>query len=386
MPIYFLGPDFDIERTAAIERKLRNVIPDLLKIKDIEGIARGGGGQPTEKSYVLLVNQSKESGHLTKLIDMALRYRDRIFFILISDDISAVDYKRLMRTGNADWVSTSAVPHEVLEIISRRRIGSEAASARRAPVIASFVPSAGGVGNSTLAVEVAAQLKSSKATADRSICIVDLDFQNSHVCDHLDIEPRLQIQEISSDPERLDEQLFDIFISRHSSGLHVFAAPRTKFDFCDLNVTALDLLFDMISTRYDLVIIDLPVTWFSWTFQIISGSDGLIVTGLNTIPGLRQLAETMAAVRDARNAAGQLAVVVNRCSRGLMGGVARRGHVEKVLGRQQVFYVRDDPAVLQSINTGAPMALASASSKSSKEIALIGEFCAGLESSRAAVS
>jgi pilus assembly protein CpaE len=385
MPIYFLSPEFDIERTAAIERKIRNVIPDLLKIKDIEGVARGGSGHPNEKNYVLLVTQSKESGHFAKLIDMALRYRDRIFFILISDDISAVDYKRLVRTGSADWVSANAVPHEVLEIISRRRIGSEAGSAKRAPVIACFVPSAGGVGNSTLAVEVAAQLKTSKTTSDRNICIVDLDFQNSHVCDHLDIEPRLQIQEISSDPERLDEQLFDIFISRHSSGLHIFAAPRTKFDFCDLNVAALDLLFDMISTRYDLVIIDLPVIWFSWTFQIISGSDGLIVTGLNTIPGLRQLAETMAAVRDARPAAGQLAVVVNRCARGLMGGVARRRHVEKVVGRQQVFYVRDDPAVLQSINTGTPMALTSASSKSSKEIALVGEFCAGLKSSRAAV-
>src|SRR5262249_7888351 len=147
---------------------------------------------------------------------------DRGFFILISEDIAASDYKRLVRTGGADWVSAAAVPQEVLDIMSRQRSGIDARPASRGePVVVCFAPSAGGVGNTTLTVEVASYLKSSKPTKHREICIVDLDFQSSHVCDHLDIEPRLQIQEISSSPERLDEQLFDIFVSRHASGLHV---------------------------------------------------------------------------------------------------------------------------------------------------------------------
>ena len=36
------------------------------------------------------------------------------------------------------------------------------------------------------------------------VCLIDLDFQSSNVCDYLDIEPRLQIREISADPDRLD--------------------------------------------------------------------------------------------------------------------------------------------------------------------------------------
>ena len=93
-----------------------------------------------------------------------------------------------------------------------------------------------------LAVEIGVYLKTNKPTKDRNICIVDLDFQSSHICDHLDIEARFQIDEISSNPERLDSQLFDIFISRHSTGLHVFAAPRRRFDVCNLNLSALDIL------------------------------------------------------------------------------------------------------------------------------------------------
>lgn len=385
MPVYFLSANFDIEKGAAIERQVRTAIPDLIRITSLEEVAQNVSGEPNQQNYVLLVASPRESGHFGKIIEAASRNRDHMFLILISDDISTNDYKRLVRTGRADWVSASAVPQEIIDIISRQRAGSQAMPARRVePVVVSFVPSAGGVGNTTLAVEMSAYLGTNKATANRRICIVDLDFQSSHVCDYLDIEPRLQIQEISSNPERLDDQLFNIFVSRHSSGLHVFAAPRTKFNFCDLNVSALDRLFDMISTRYELVVIDFPVTWFAWTFQIIAGSDGVVVTGINTIPGLRQMAETVAAVRDACRASSQVAVAVNRCEHRLMGGIVRRHHIEKVLGREKVFCVRNDPMMMQSVNTGTPMALTNAARKVSKEIASLGVFCAGLRSSQVA--
>src|SRR5262249_34976395 len=136
----------------------------------------------------------------------------------------------------------------------------------RAPIKPSvtigFVPTAGGVGNTTLTVEVAAYLKTNKRTLDRKICIIDLDFQTSHVCDYLDTEPRLRIEEISNAPERLDDQLFELFRSHHASGIDVFAAPRTKFASENLNINALDALFSMITSRYDLVLIDFPVVWF----------------------------------------------------------------------------------------------------------------------------
>jgi len=381
MPVYFFSADFDLERVAGIERTIRAAIPDLIRIKQINEISKSRADSPHDTKYLLIAALASDRATYSALIGMT-RDLTNVFSILITDEISATDYKRLVRTGSADWVSTKAAPQEILEIISRRRVDAAPRSDRRLPVIASFVPCAGGVGNTTLTVEVATSLKTNKATANRNICIVDLDFQTSHVCDHLDIEPRLQIEEISNNPERLDEQLLDIYVSRHACGLHVFAAPRTKFNFCDLNLSALDVLFNMMSTRYDLIIIDCPATWFAWTPQIISGSDGFIITGLNTIPGLRQLAEMVAVIRDARHPSAHMAVAVNRCERGLLGGIAHRHHVEKVLGREKIFFIRNEPMVLQSINTGTPMALSRTARKTSEEIASIARFCADLKSIR----
>src|SRR5262249_6709818 len=160
------------------------------------------------------------------------QYREQMFFILISEDISASDYKRLMRTGGADWGSATKAPQEIMEIFARRRgtpKNAVASGEGRPPVAHGFCSNAGGRRNATLVGEIGVQLKTGKTTKERKICAIDLDFQTSHLCDCLDTEPRLQIQEIAASPERLDAQLFEIFISRHSSGLDVFAAPRSKF-------------------------------------------------------------------------------------------------------------------------------------------------------------
>jgi pilus assembly protein CpaE len=405
MAIYILSAGSEAARAGIVEQRIRRAIPDLTRIGNIQElfdkVARGSN----DPIYLLTVAPTRDQDHFARLAESTASYRGRIFFVLISDEISASDYKALVRRGDADWVSVGADPQEIIDIIARHRRRKEAEYAGDAggtkPIAVSFVPSAGGVGNTTLALEVAIKLKSDKATRHRSICIVDLDFQGSHVCDYLDIEPRLKIQEILDNPERLDAQLFDIFISRHGSGLHVFAAPRSKIDFCELNVSALDAFFNLASLRYDLILIDLPSTWFAWTDQVVSASDGIIVTGVNTIPGLRQTVETLAAVRAAGQSAlghlsaldttpgrgqdpltSQIAVAINRCRRRFVGGVMHKHHVEAVLGGERIFYVGQESMALQSVNTGTPIGLAAPRGAFAREIAAIAAFCAGLKSSR----
>jgi pilus assembly protein CpaE len=129
----------------------------------------------------------------------------------------------------------------------------------------------------------------------------------------------------------------------------------------------------MVSARYNLILIDLPATWFSWTSQIVAVSDGILVTGLNTVPGLRQTAEILSCVREI--ARGEVASIVNRCERRLFGNIARRHHIEGAIGNGKIFYVAEEPMALQSINTGAPMAQTRYHRAIGKEIAAIGAFC-----------
>jgi pilus assembly protein CpaE len=209
---------------------------------------------------------------------------------------------------------------------------------------------------------------------------LDLDLQASHICDYLDIEPRFHIEEIVQNPDRLDAQLFDLFVSRHAaSGADVLATPRNRRASIALNMAALDALFRFISEQYDLVIVNVPPTWFDWTDQILAVCDLTIVTGLNNVPGLRQIAETLQEVKSVERVSPQIVVVLNRCESGLVGGIARRRHVNRVLGNQTVVYVREDTAAANhSLNTGVPVSITSRTSKITKDVRALTSLVSGL--------
>jgi pilus assembly protein CpaE len=386
MPVFLLKTSPISARQAAVEARLKAAIPDLAEASSLDAIVKSAATDKDDAAIAIVVLPEGDRDSFNRFVDFAARYGREIFLVLIGDEISASDYKRLIRRGGADWASAQADPAEVIEIIARRRRESDARSAGAPaggrPVTISFVPSAGGVGNTTLVVETAALLKSDKTTRQRDICIVDLDFQTSHVCDYLDSEPRLQIAELSSAPERLDQHLFESFRTRHSSGIDIFAAPRSKFSWDSLDINALDALFSMVARHYGLVLIDHPVSWFPWTAQVIAASDAGIITGINTIPCLRQVSETLAQVRASALQSVQIGVAVNKCERTLLGAISRQKQVEMVLREERLFFIANRPESIESIDMGQPMMLGSAAGRLRKDLAPLAKFVAELQSTR----
>jgi pilus assembly protein CpaE len=385
MAIFLLrGPGSE----GAVEADLRAAIPGLIEVASFNRIIeRKSVADRDQSATALVVAQPGDLGYFDRLVEFAAQHHNEIFLILISDEISASDYKRLVRTGGAEWASAKAGSREVVEIITRREQQERASDKRSGvsrnfqPVTVAFIPSAGGVGNTTLIIESAIYLQTNKATPERKICIVDLDFQTSHVCDYLDSEARLQIAEFSNAPDRLDEHLLDSFKTSHSSGIDVFAAPRSKFPSEELNIEALDALFSMIAKRYDLVFIDFPVTCYSWTAQVIAACDGAVITGLNTIPSLRQVLETLTFLRAAAVNL-KIGIAINRCDKNLLGSIPGRKHVERLLPDEELFFVGKRAEAVESVNMGVPMMLGPSARKMRDEFSGLAAFCAGLKSAR----
>jgi pilus assembly protein CpaE len=385
MAVYLLQAGVDPARFAEIEGKLKPSLPSLARIASFEDIGRREKARAGERIYVLLIAPSTEPEYFSTLVTTLGRYRGSEYFILISGEISATNYKQLVRDGNADWASEAGLPKDVVDIIARVDAKPVPAQVSNRPKVVAFVPSAGGVGNSTLAMETAVQLAKRSGAKGGKVCLIDLDFQTSHVCDYLDIEPRLKVEEIIDAPHRLDSQLLDVFVTHHSSGLYVLAAPRGKFQDRDLNIDreltieVLSALFDLLAQRFAQIVIDLPLARHSWTTPVLAASQSIFVTGRNTVPGLRQIAETMTAIREQGEVTAVVRPVVNNCEFGMFGRIARVDHVERVLGQEaQPFVVRHARAALECINVGAPMSVAAPSDKAVKDVGKIVKFCAEL--------
>ena len=161
MAIFLLRGSADPKTRSAVESELLAAIPDLTDAPSFKWILEQTSGEGRgEPEIVLAVTSAVDQGHFDRMVEIAAEYRNDIYLILVSEEISASDYKRLVRTGGADWASAKGAPREVADIIGRRRqqlrspgVPASRGDESRQPVTISFVPSAGGVGNTTLAVE-----------------------------------------------------------------------------------------------------------------------------------------------------------------------------------------------------------------------------------------
>ena len=380
MAVYLLAPDSATGATEGIKAKLRSIVSDLVEVTSLEQIAAALGRHRDHKTIVIFVSPVLAKSGFDNLVNLAVRYRDEIFFLLVSNEISAIDYKSLVRSGGADWVPAGGGLDEVPELLSRQihSVSADVVTRPEMPraMVVSFVPAAGGVGNTSIALEVALQIRRAKRTKNWKICYFDLDFQTSHVSDLLDTEPRLQIEDIVDHPERLDDQLFELFVNHHGSGLDIVATPKSKTDPCNIGVAALDVLLDRIVNKYDLVVLDLPVFWFSWTIPTLQNSDVILITAVNSVPSLRQLRLTLNDVLQAKSPSSQLAVIINRVENGLFGGVKRRQRVEKVIGGQKVFFVHEDPQAVVRADRGLPAGLGGPG-RFLKDFTALADFCSG---------
>jgi pilus assembly protein CpaE len=218
-----------------------------------------------------------------------------------------------------------------------------------------FLPAAGGVGNTTLALATAFQLHNSVARG-ASTCVVDLNLQQGSCAEYLDLEPRFDIAEIENQPERLDRQLLDVMLSKHESGLCVLAAPNSPTEMRTFDTSVVVRMLDLVSAYFDNVVIDLPQTWFPWTQTVLLGTNRLFVVSEMTVPCLRQAHRLMASIRTISAGAVSPSVIVNRFEkRGADGGV-RTEDIKEMLGERFAGGVANNyRLVREAVDRGVPV-------------------------------
>ena len=197
----------------------------------------------------------------------------------------------------ADFLVKPVPPVDLVRDLRARRQAAPMPTTSEAQIY-TFLPAVGGAGVTTLAIQTAMLLLNSGPRGRAITCLVDLDFQHGACADYLDIEPRLDLEEIEPRPERLDRQLLEIMLSRHASGLDVIAAPNRPAEMRSFDPDMVTRLLDLVSSHFDHVVIDMPRTWFSWTDSVLLGTNRLFIVSEMTVPGLRHARHLVAAIRE----------------------------------------------------------------------------------------
>ena len=268
-------------------------------------------------------------------------------------DVSVARHLLQMRV--ADFVVKPVQPLDLVRACARAAQGAQNGGTSEATIY-TFLPASGGVGLTTLAIETAMQLLKGDGGQKSSTCLVDLDFQHGSCCDYLDLEPRLDLDEIEPRPDRLDRQLLEVMISEHSSGLKVIAAPSRPAEMRSFDFEVVTRLLDLVAAHFDNVVIDVPRTWFAWTDSVLIGSNRLFLVTEMTVPGLKHARHLVNVIRERLSDGPQPEVIVNRFEQRLFGPGLRRADIEQALGQSLACTIPNNfRLVSEAIDRGVPL-------------------------------
>lgn len=307
-----------------------------------------------DATVVIVDLDAQRQDELVALQRLANRLGGASPLVAVTQAFDQTVARKLLQIRIADFLVKPVAPIDLVRACARAAKGSADGDAIEAQIY-TFLPAAGGVGVTTLAIQTSLSLLGGKGNA-ASVCLIDLDFQHGTCIDYLDLEPRLDLSEIEPRPERLDRHLLEVMLSHHASGLAVIAAPNRPAEMRSFDPLVVTRILDLVSANFDYVVIDMPRTWFSWTDNVLQGSNKLFIVSEMTVPGLRLAKQLLSAIRERLGEGCNPQVIVNRFEQRMFTPGLRRADIEKALGPAFAGAIPNNYRIVrEAIDRGIPL-------------------------------
>ena len=306
-----------------------------------------------EHGVAIIDLDTRKLDELESLQRVMRRLEGAMPVIVVGQEFDAATARVMMQLRVTDFLVKPISTADLVRSCVRALKGTEAAASESQ--VLTFMPVAGGVGNTTIALETAFLLHNS-AVRGASTCVVDLNFQQGVCAEYLDLEPRFDITEIENQPERLDRRLLDVMLSKHESGLSVLAAPVQPTEMRSFNADVVIRMLDLVSAYFDNVVIDMPRTWFPWTEAVLLGSNRLFLVTEMTVPCLRHTQRLIKAIDQAVGKQIKPCVIANRFEKRAFENGIRQADVEEILGDHFVGGISNNyRLVREAVDRGVPL-------------------------------
>jgi pilus assembly protein CpaE len=267
--------------------------------------------------------------------------------------LSALGQPREVLSGysaGADEYVTKPVELEVLlakidSLLSRRPTRSDASSGAK---LIAFLHAKGGVGTTTLAVNVAASLAGSLGPA--RVCILDLNPPFCGSAAFLGLTPHLSLSEALAADGELGAEALDGAVLAHGTGIRLVVGRRQDGAPLSTDPAAIRVVLDRLRERFDYVVADAEIGLPAEVACVVQAADlACVVTsaGRASVDATRELLGRLDALPLAVE---RQIVVIDRLAAGL-----ELGQVIQMLQREPAAIVTHSDLLAVAADNGEPL-------------------------------
>jgi pilus assembly protein CpaE len=258
----------------------------------------------------------------------------------------------LMRAGVQDFLRRPVSSTEVRGLLDRliaEPVGVQPPAGR----VVSFVSNKGGVGKTTLAVNVACAL------AERhpdQVLLIDASLQLGLCADLLDLPHTPSITDAIRERERLDETLLRRLSLPHACGLRLLGAPVDAIEAAAIDDEALSRVITLARRTFEFVVVDTFPLMDSLVMAVLDMSDRAYVVFQGTAPCVAGIARFLPVLEGVNLPPARQRLVLSQNYRRFSGNLSP-ADIEQHLGRSIDFTVPYDKRLYPAMNSGQPLIL-----------------------------
>lgn len=241
------------------------------------------------------------------------------------------------------------------QVVSRKRhwsqAGLELVSPRRPQLVATFSPK-GGVGKTTLAVNLAVALE---AVTAEQVTLLDMDLEAGDVATVLDLQPRLTTGDWARALAAGEDVDVAAYLTPHSSGIRVLAAPPSPALAESVRPEHVRRAIATAKLGAEFVVADTAPSFTDQVLAVLDEAQSLLLLLTPDVAALKNVRTALDVMADLGYPAAKIHPVMNRHA-GDHGLSAQQ--VEELLGRPVAAVIPNDPTVVTSAtNSGKPFVL-----------------------------
>jgi pilus assembly protein CpaE len=305
----------------------------------------GLAAQPPLQTDVVIVDLR---GRSAVPADIALikRQHPLLAVVIVASSLDPVMMLETMRSGVTEFVTEPIAAADLAAAIDRVIAHQPA---RDPGQVVAFVGGKGGVGTTTLAVNVATAIGRS---APSSALLVDLHIGTGDAALFVGAEPRFSVADALENVHRLDDAFLRSLVGRTKFGLDLLASSDRGM-VGPVDVRSVRTLIDCAARHYACVVLDVPRSDPAM-LDALELATTIVVVANQELSTVRSASRMAAALRQ-RYGKERVAIVVSRYD--AVAEIGRK-EIERVMGGPiaQVF-PSDYRLALGALNVGRPLVL-----------------------------
>jgi pilus assembly protein CpaE len=283
-------------------------------------------------------------------------------FVVTGEAMAAGARGYLVKPFSADeLVSTIRRTHD-MEIQRRAQLMPSIPLQGKLGRIISIYSAKGGVGKTTIAVNLAAELGKER---DRKVVLVDLDLQFGDVAIMLDTSPVRTIADIARE-EEVDSETVEACLLKHNTGISVLASPLRPEQGETVAGRHVLAILKLLAESYDFVIVDLAQRLDDISLAGLDMADIILLVASTDLPSIKNAKASIEIMESLGYESKMIKLALSRPSREHGLDISE---IEKTLKRKvDVQIPNEERVVFPSVNKGAPFTISSPTAKVSVAI------------------